>query len=122
MPAPQLPNFGHFNVIKFGPGVVGRTAPVVVAGLLVLLGLAAVIDDPVIRGMIAVAVILIVVLYPVAAFIYSHFHQETSVLEGAEALQWRQADMATKGGAVIDGTVSSPPPIEIKKLEGSGDA
>lgn len=125
---PQLPNFGPFNSIKLGSGVLGKTAPVMIAFLFIL-GLAIwkiPADLPyIVLGLVLLAAGM-VSAYIWRAFLYAEANPGPAVLEGLHLVKFRQNELRASDPRVIDaspgGSQNGPPPSQLRDLsEGSID-
>jgi hypothetical protein len=108
------------SVVKLRGGVVGRLTAIAVATVVGLTAIA--YFQPSAAG-IAVWLLSIVVLLIVAGILwYAHQHPETSLLEGAEVLQHKQLELATKSGPVPRASLDPSTDSTVPEIESGAAA
>ncbi|OWV75178.1 hypothetical protein ATY76_25615 [Rhizobium sp. R339] len=117
---PDLSGFNPFKTIKFGSGVLGKTAPVMIA-FITLVGIA-VYKLPAnfpyaVIGLVALAA-AVVMIYCFKAFGYAERHPGPSVLEGAQLVKYRLNEIAASDPKIIDhspdGAQGTLPPSQLR--------
>jgi hypothetical protein len=104
--------------IRSGPGVVGRTAIIALA-LIVLSGvaIAAVRDDPWLVLSVFGVDVLVVAGYFLAAFWYANKYPHFATMEGGEVVRYTELQQAAKEPTVIEGSAkpvaNTAPPSAI---------
>lgn len=106
-----------FNKIKWGPGVVGRTTILTGMAMLCTLGVTLVMPYPEAKVILGSAVVLEFLVGIALAYIFAFAHPSLSVLEGSEATQYKQAEMAAKGLLIdqipVEKTKNVTPPASL---------
>lgn len=82
--------------VRLSRGVVGKSAYVASAALLVLAVAAYSLKDQTFLLCIAILAVILFALFFVGALFFAHKNPGLALLEGAELIQWRQMDMAAK--------------------------
>lgn len=108
------------SVVKLRGGVVGRLAGIAIAAVV---GLSVITYfQPSVAG-IAVWLLPIVVLLIAAGILwYAHQHPDTSLLEGAEVLQHKQLELATKSGPVPTAMLDPSTDLTVPEIDSSDSA
>jgi hypothetical protein len=105
-PRLEIPGIGAIQTLKFGPGVVGRSAPIPIAfAVVILVAIAAVRDHPELV-MVLVAVAFVACAAAIGAFIwYGHHHPESALLEGGQAVAYQKLlnEQAAMKTTIIEG-------------------
>lgn len=111
---------GTFQGVKFGRGVLGKTAPLIGA-LIVAVGLVALAIatiDPYVAAALISAMIIVVSAYVAVAFWYGVKHPNQALLEGAELLQAKELDLKVSDPKLLDLSpdelVNDAPPLGMR--------
>jgi hypothetical protein len=116
-----FPGIDQFEKFKWGPGVIGRTAPIVVVTVVMLSFLAWLIPITEVRIAIAVGIVGLAVFFLVKSFSFAERNPSISVLEGAEATGYKRLEMAAKGFSPHDlppvMKEITPPPQSLSNKE-----
>ena len=116
-------NFPDIHKMRWGPGVVGRTSVVAVVAVLAILGALFVVREPSLVKVLVYAMIGMPLFFFALAFGFAFKHPEISVMEGAQALAYRQAEMSAKNVDIIDvtprGSANTAPPKALSRLGGN---
>ena len=103
--------------INFGSGVLGKTAPVVGAGAVVMGGIAVIIDNIWIQLALGLGVGCLVAYFIREAFRFAHAHPDHSLLGGGNLVEALKIAQAAKDPKIIEGeaipTANSAPPLAI---------
>ncbi|WP_193336333.1 hypothetical protein [Devosia beringensis] len=114
-------DLANFNKIKWGPGVVGRTTILTGMAMICTLGVTLVMPFPEAKVVLGSAVVLEFLLGIGLAYTFAFIHPSLSVLEGSEATQYKQAEMAAKGLMIdqipFEKTQNVTPPASFTKGE-----
>ncbi|MEF3134822.1 hypothetical protein OS035_25540 [Rhizobium sp. 268] len=120
MKRPDQFSFNPFTTIKLGSGVLGKTAPVMIAFImLVSIAIYKMPNDLpyMVLGLVAL-VALVLVFYCLKAFGYAERHPGPSVLEGAQLVKYRLNEIAASDPKIIDlspeGGQGRLPPSELR--------
>lgn len=113
------PPWGGFQQVKFGAGVIGKTAPVAAALLVPILAAMYFLSAfPWMVFTLAVLAALIVAGFIGLAFWYANKHPDFAVLEGGELVRYREIELAAKDPDIIDitpeGSTNIEPPKALK--------
>ncbi|QRM43966.1 hypothetical protein [Rhizobium sp. BG4] len=115
---PDIPNFSPFNSVKLGSGVLGKTAPVMVAFLIMMaIAIWRIPESGVffVTGLAVLAAAL-VAAYVFVAFRYAERNPGAAVLEGLHLVKYQQNEIAASDPRIIDispeGAQNSPPPTK----------
>ncbi len=120
MKRPDQFTFNPFNTIKLGSGVLGKTAPVMIA-FIILVSIAIYklpTDLPyMVLGLVMLAAVVVMIYY-LKAFGYAERHPGPSVLEGAQLVKYRLNEIAASDPKIIDhspdGAQGALPPSELR--------
>jgi hypothetical protein len=93
-------------------GVVGKLAYVALGAMVVLIFVAHELRDPTLLFILAVMAMLLFVIFLGGVLWLCSRHPQLALLEGAEIIQYRQLDMASKGDdRPPQGPNTEPPPL-----------
>lgn len=121
----KIPEFGSFQAIKLGSGVIGKTAPLMGAFIVfgcIVVGTLRNADPFLIVGVFA-AILVSLATFVGGAFWYARAYPAEALLEGGELLRYREMDLAANDPKVIDispeGAKNEPPPVSLRSGETS---
>lgn len=105
--------------IRLGPGVVGRSATVAVAALIVLAVAAYKINNDYFLFAIVILVVLIFAGFFWGAMRYADRNPAAALLEGAELVTWRKQELAAKNVPHLPDSpvITDPRPPSIGEIE-----
>lgn len=107
----HIPGMGAMQALKFGPGIIGRTAPIPIAiAVVCLAAIWAVHANPwMVLGIVGLLIIASGA-YVAGALWYGHTHPENAVLEGSTVVDYKrvQNEQAASRPEIIDVT---PTPV-----------
>ena len=104
-------NVEAFDRIKLGRGLVGKSAYVAVAAVLVLGAVALRTSNVSILAAVIAAAVIVFLVFFLGVLQLAAKNPGAALLEGAELIQWRQMDMGIKGVETLpEGPNVEPPP------------
>jgi hypothetical protein len=118
---PPLINLSAFGKVRLGQGVVGKISYV---AAILMTGLGVIgwtLGDGYLKLAVAVLMVLAGAGYLTSVLWYADKHPQTSLLEGADLVQWRQLEMAARDKPPLIPDANVAPPIAIEsKPTGEG--
>lgn len=105
------PELGNVHSIKFGSGVLGKTAPVICLAELMIGAAAWKMGEgsPELTAMLVILGIVLAVIYVLVGIWYGIKHPGPALLEGAHLLQYRELSMRTNDPLIIDAATAQAP-------------
>jgi hypothetical protein len=104
-------------ILNFGSGVLGKTAPVVGAGVIVLGAIAISIDNIWVQLALGAGVCGLIFYFTKEAFKFAHAHPDHALLGGGNLVQALKIQQAAKDPKIIEGeavpTANTSPPLAI---------
>ena len=110
------------SILNFGSGVLGWTAPVVGAGVLVLGAIAIATGNIWIQLALALGVVGLVAYFIHKAFGFAHDHPDHSLLGGANLVAALKLAQAAKDPKIIEGESFATENVDPPKAISSGGA
>ena len=107
-------NVEQFDRVKLGRGVVGKSAYIAAAAILVLAAVALRADGSFVLYAAIGACLIIFLVYFVGVLWFATKNPGAALLEGAELIQWRQMEMGLKGVDALPAAPNVEPPTQIE--------